>query len=111
MNAAAKMLEQSGYYEARLSRLFLAGESWKLILLISLVIISGFSVVYERTLYRNDLSELQTLQEEEHALQIEAKQLLLEQTTWAKHVRVEHIAKQRLHMIAPDQSRTIMVRK
>lgn len=111
MNAAAKMLEQNGYYDARLSRLFLAEQSWKFLALVILVVISAFSIIYERTLYRSELSIMQSLQENEHALQVEAKQLLLEQTTWAKHVRVENVARNRLHMSVPEQSRIIVVRK
>lgn len=111
MNAAAKMLEQSGYYDASLSRLFLAEQSKKFLVLFILVVISAFSIVYERTLYRSELSMMQSLQENEHVLQMEAKQLLLEQTTWSKHARVEQVARNRLHMSVPEQSRIIVVRK
>ena len=111
MNAAAKMLEQSGYYDASLSRLLFAEQSWKFLALMILIVMSAFSIIYQRTLYRSELSTMQTLQEQEQGFQVEAKQLLLEQTTWAKHARVEHAAKTRLHMAIPEQSRIIVVRK
>ena len=42
-------------------------------------------------------------------LDVEWGQLQLEQSTWAMHARVERVARDRLHMGAPDAKRTQVV--
>ncbi|MFH1045253.1 MAG: cell division protein FtsL [Pseudomonadota bacterium] len=54
-------------------------------------------------------AELEREQERTTQLDVEWGQLQLEQSTWAKHARVEKIARDRLRMSVPDAKRTQVV--
>jgi cell division protein FtsL len=58
---------------------------------------------------RKLFAELEREQERAKQLDVEWGQLQLEQSTWAMHARVEKIARDRLHMSAPDLKRTQVV--
>lgn len=53
--------------------------------------------------------ELERAQERARALEVEWGQLQLEQSTWAAHVRIERIARDRLQMRTPVAAQLIAV--
>lgn len=70
-----------------------------------LLVICAIAVVSARHQARKMFVELQQAQAEARALDIEWGRLLLEQSTWAMHSRVEVVAQHQLHMIVPDAAR------
>ncbi len=81
-----------------------------LLICIALVAISALSVVWLRHVHRLSYVALQQAQEQRDRLNIEWGQLLLEQSTWAIHHRVEVEASKRLGMIVPQPERIIVLR-
>ncbi len=109
MNTAAKMLEQSHAVHGRLTGLFLGYRSFFVLLLAMLVLISAFIVVYERNIFRSTLAQLQGMEQQQHELALEAKQLLLEQSTWGRQSRVQRIAELELAMYNPSHEVMVLV--
>jgi cell division protein FtsL len=70
--------------------------------LLVLVVISALAVVASTHRSRERFNHLQVLQRQEWALDEEWERLLLEQSTWAAHERVNQIAESRLDMVMPD---------
>jgi len=109
MNTAAKILEQSNAVQGRLTGLFLGNRSIGVILLMVLTLLTAFAVVYERNIFRSTLAEYQGLQQNQHELALQAKQLMLEQSTWATQTRVQEFAEKTLVMHTPDHQNTVLV--
>jgi len=55
--------------------------------------------------------KLQHLQQETESLQVEWSQLLLEQGTWGSDVRVEKLARIRLHMVLPEPNEVAILQE
>lgn len=70
--------------------------------LLALVVMSALMVVDSTHRSRERFNELQNLQRQEWALDEEWERLLLEQSTWAAHERVNQIAETKLDMVLPD---------
>jgi cell division protein FtsL len=70
--------------------------------LLVLVVICALAVVDSTHRSRERFNHLQVLQRQEWALDEEWERLLLEQSTWAAHERVNQIAETRLDMVMPD---------
>lgn len=70
-----------------------------------ILIACALSVVTSQHKARKLFVELEKEQELAQQLAIEWGQLQLEQSTWAKHTRVEKIAREKLQMRVPDASR------
>lgn len=64
---------------------------------------SAGGVIWAKHRSRELFIELQKLQAQRDTLEIEAGQLLLEQSAWSAHAFVEQVATQRLHMVTPPQ--------
>ena len=79
-------------------------------LLTLLVIISALSVVFVKHENRKHFVELQGLQKQRDAMNIEWGQLQLEQSTWATHSRIEGIARKRLGMETVPQGKVMIVK-
>ncbi|WJW76851.1 cell division protein FtsL [Thiohalobacter sp. IOR34] len=75
-----------------------------------MVIGSAIGVVYAKHRSRTLFVELQGLQAERDALNIEWGQLQLEQSTWATHGRIEDLARSRLGMVIPAPEQVVIVR-
>jgi len=76
-----------------------------------LIFFSAISVVYYKHLSRQLFAQLQRLQAEQEALQIEWSQLLLEQGTWGSDARVERLATERLKMIIPKPKDVVVIKE
>ncbi|BCX88027.1 cell division protein FtsL [Methylomarinovum tepidoasis] len=66
------------------------------------VIVSAIGVVYGKYRSRMLFNEIQRLTRRLDALAVEREQLLLEEHVWADPARIEHLAQQRLDMVAPE---------
>lgn len=79
------------------------------LLLLALVIASALGTVYAQHASRRLFAELEREQAAQQRLDIEFRQLQLEQSTWAMHSRVEKIALTELRMQTPPPSRIQVV--
>ena len=77
--------------------------------LILLVTASAIAVVYMRHQHRLSYVALQHAQQIRDDLNIEWGQLLLEQSTWAMHHRVEAEANRKLGMVTPDPDHIVVI--
>ncbi len=73
------------------------------LMLLAVVVLCSLGVVMSQHKARKAYSELQKLQADARALDIEWGQLQLEQSTWATHSRIETEAGNRLSMRVPDE--------
>jgi cell division protein FtsL len=73
-----------------------------LVLLLSFAFVSALGLIYTKSLYRYYFIELQKLETIRDNLHTEWTQLLLEESTWASHTRIAHIATTELNMKDPD---------
>ena len=76
---------------------------------LALILLSSFAVIHSSHACRKLYAELQTLESTQWHLQEEYGRLLLEQSTWASHRRVEQVAQDELGMLAPPLARLRLV--
>lgn len=86
-----------------------ARHAW-LALLAAAVLASALGVVYSKHQSRKLFIELQVLQQERDALNIEWGQLQLEESTWATHARVEEQARAKSGLISPAAHDVVIVK-
>ncbi|MGK0498846.1 MAG: cell division protein FtsL [Oceanicoccus sp.] len=88
------------------------GQTKLLILVVSvlaLLVTSSIGVVYSSYKSRQLFSYLQQQSRQAMRLEEDWGRLLLEQSTWASHARIERLAKSELNMVVPDPEAIIMV--
>jgi len=68
------------------------------------------AVVYVRQANRDVFREVVSREEQRDRLNSEWGQLQVEQATWARHDRVEMVAKRDLHMIVPSFADVMVVK-
>lgn len=78
-------------------------------LLVIVVVASALGVVAAQHQARKLHTDLERDQAHMRELEVEWGQLQLEQSTWAAHVRIEKIARQRLRMQPPGVDRILVV--
>lgn len=86
--------------------------SWRLRLLSVLVVLllgTAVAVILNSHWNRKLFAELQGLEKQRDQLEVEWGQLLLEESTWSAHGRVELLARERLQMYVPDTKSIQMV--
>ena len=79
-------------------------------LLVGLVI-SAQLVVYSSFLSRGHINHLHQLERDRNDMQVEWGQLLIEQSAWASHSRVESIVIKQLKMGVPPAQEIVLVRQ
>jgi cell division protein FtsL len=79
-------------------------------LLVTAMLSSALAVIYTKHLSRGLFAELQALQRVRNELNVEYGRLLLEQTTWSTHGRIEQIARTQLEMLTPSANTVMMVK-
>ena len=79
------------------------------LVVLALLSLSAMGVVYNRHQHRLSYVALKDAQRQRDALNTEWRLLLLEQSTWAFHHRVETRARKRLRMSAPDPNSIVVV--
>ena len=84
---------------------------WAVAVLIVLVLVSALGVIYSSWKSRQLFNAVQQQHRESMRLEEEWGRLLLEQSTWAAHSRIEQVAKTRLQMVMPDPEATVVVRR
>lgn len=86
----------------------------KTVLIAACVGLLAFASAVELVLHRHHsrklFVELQELRKLHQGLDQEWGQLLLEQATWATHVRVEEVAGQQLGMVSPGPQQIVELR-
>ncbi|AQA19782.1 cell division protein FtsL [Halioglobus japonicus] len=90
----------SGQAPARRAPLF-----WGNLVLAVLVLGSAFAVIHSTHACRDLYTHLQALEARQWHLQEDYGRLLLEESTWASHYRVEKVARSELKMAEPDLAR------
>jgi cell division protein FtsL len=70
--------------------------------LLVLVLVSAFATIYSTHACRALYTQIQVLESSQWYLQEDYGRLLLEQSTWASHYRVEKVARSDLGMGAPN---------
>jgi cell division protein FtsL len=70
--------------------------------LLLLILLSAFATIYSTHACRALYTQLQVLESSQWYLQEDYGRLLLEQSTWASHYRVEKVARGDLGMGAPN---------
>lgn len=78
-------------------------------ILLVLVVVSAFSVIYYTHVNRQTTSELELLYTQRDELDIEWRNLLLEQNSLAEHSAIESKAKKLLKMKRPDAKSEIII--
>ncbi len=77
---------------------------------LALLLASAFAVIHSTRDCRRLYAELQLLESRQWQLQEEYGRLILEQSTWASHDRVERVAREELGMRPPGLERLRVVR-
>lgn len=110
------MVNQGGTSRKQVSSRMLVLDIWQDILqhiasyiLLILVVVSAFSVIYYTHVNRQTTSELEQLYTQQDELDIEWRNLLLEQNSLAEHSAIESRAKKLLNMKRPDADSEIIV--
>lgn len=78
---------------------------------LALVLASAFAVIHSTHACRDLYTQLQVLESRQWHLQEDYGRLLLEESTWASHHRVEKVARSKLDMAEPDLAHYKMVRR
>ena len=78
-------------------------------LLIAAAFLSALAVIDARHENRMLFAQLQQLRQQRDHINIEWGQLLLEQSTWSTHARIEQMATQTLNMEMPAHPRIVVV--
>ena len=73
------------------------------------VVLTAVAVVHSHYMSRLLFTELQMVNQERDALNIEWGQLLLEEGAWSQQLRVEATAQKKLAMAMPDQDQIVIV--
>ena len=79
------------------------------VILVTLALLSALGVVAAQHQSRKLHTALERETSHMQQLEVEWGQLQLEQSTWAAHVRIEKIARQRLHMGAPGIEQILVI--
>ncbi|MEK7815500.1 MAG: cell division protein FtsL [Pseudomonadota bacterium] len=82
----------------------------RVMLLLLALMASAIAVVQLKHETRQRFAELQALQAQRDALNVEWGQLLLEEGAWSQHRRVELLARTRIGMSVPDPRNVAVVR-
>lgn len=82
-----------------------------LALLIAATTVSALGVVWVKHQNRKAFAELAALRADRDALEVEWDKLLLEQSAWATHSRIEQLARDQLGMVEAEEAQVVVVRR
>ena len=71
---------------------------------------SALAVIDARNENRTQFAQLQQLRQQRDQFNVEWGQLLLEQSTWSTHARIEQMATQKLGMEMPQHAEIVVVK-
>lgn len=109
MNAAAKVIHQSTLFHGHLSEMRLSRGTMGLFVLLFALLTSAIAVIYVTNVERLSYSHLEQLEQQQHQLQLQWGQLLLEQASLATPARVEAMAVEKLNMKLPTDNDTFIL--
>ncbi|WP_028387590.1 cell division protein FtsL [Legionella fairfieldensis] len=109
MNAAAKAINQSNFFNGQLLDMRISKQLAFLLSLLLLVLITALAIVYTTNEHRLSFSQLQHLEQQTNQLQLQWGQLLLEQASLATTARVEQLAVEQLQMRLPTDKDTFVL--
>ncbi|OZG72036.1 cell division protein FtsL [Hahella sp. CCB-MM4] len=89
---------------------FIKGKTIVTVALMLALVVSGIAAAYAVHLNRQLFIELQGLQQQEDRYEREWTQLLLEESAWSAHSRVEQIASKQFGMAVPRTDQVEIVR-
>jgi|TARA_B110000503_G_scaffold42875_2_gene70195 cell division protein FtsL len=108
------MKDMSESLNVWLKRASLQGERYSMLLgifLLVLLVMTAQFVVYSSFQARGHINHLHQLETDRNDMQVEWGQLLLEQSAWASHSRVESMVVDQLSMSVPSAQQIILVRQ
>jgi cell division protein FtsL len=111
MNAAARLVHQSGLFRHFLGMHFFTKRQIVATLLTAFVLLSALSVIYVTHVTRALHATYQNYLVEKNKLHLQRGQLLLERSTWMMQARIQHIAEEKLGMVAPNYKLVKIVRE
>lgn len=109
MNAITRVYNSRAIRLPQVSRTHREPWSWRVTLLIVLLIFSAFAVVYVKDLNRRMFIEYQDMTRSNQQAQVEWGKLMLEQSTLAAQGNIEQIASSRLRMYSPSAQELVLV--
>lgn len=109
MNAAARVINQGNLFNGQLADMHMSKSLYMLIALLAAVLLSALAVIYSTNSYRSTFSQLEQEEQQNHHLQLQWGQLLLEQASLATPARVEEMAIQKLRMTLPNVKNTFLL--
>ncbi|MDQ3288145.1 MAG: cell division protein FtsL [Pseudomonadota bacterium] len=74
-------------------------------------VVTALSIVHARHEHRQLFVQLSQLEKVRDELDIDFGRLQLEQATWAESNRIDQVARDRLGMIFPDGTQTVVIRQ
>lgn len=87
------------------------GSRFTAIVLLLATIASGMMLVYSRHQARTLFQQLEALSSQHDEQQIEWGRLQLEQATWSENSRIEQIARDRLGLDFPEQTKVVVIKQ
>ncbi len=81
-----------------------------LVFLLVILVASALGVVYTKYRSRMLFAEIQRIEQELEAYDMELGQLQLEQNTWAERSRIEKLARGRLGMVTPQRDLIVYIK-
>ena len=92
MNAAAKVIHQSTLFHGHLLEIRLSKEMIRLLITLLAMLASAIAVIYITNVDRLSYNRLEQLEKQQHQLQLEWGQLLLEQASLTTPAPVQNLA-------------------
>ncbi len=87
------------------------GSRFTAMVLLFAAVASGVVLVYSRHQSRALFQQLEALSSEHDEQQIEWGRLQLEQATWSENSRIEQIARERLGLDFPEQTKVVVIKQ
>lgn len=109
MNTAVRTITQQGF-KSSLPLLHIERPRLVNFILIITLLFCAFTIIYIKDLNRRLFIQYQSLQATHDKLYEDWEKLLLEQSTWSVHARVQKIAQNRLHMNIPAAKEVVVLR-
>lgn len=109
MNAAARLVHESGLSRHMLRTWFFTRRQITVTLLAMTVLLSALSIVYVTQVTRVLHAAYQSNQAEKNRLQVEYGQLMLERSTWIMQARIQEMAEAHLGMVIPDRKSVVVI--
>lgn len=110
MNAAARQISQHNVFDGHLKEVHISKQSYFHLFLLVGVLFSALAVIYITNLHRMMCSQLETLEQQAHQLELQWGKLLLEQASLETPRRVQQLASDKLHMVLPLARQTQILR-